>query len=50
VLTLAKSRPRVMRNGDDVRVSTPVKTASAIAKPGMRRSNRGNASRIAAIA
>ena len=37
-----------MRSGDEVRVSTPVSTASAIAKPGICRSKAGKASRIAA--
>jgi hypothetical protein len=40
----------VIRNGADVRVSTPVNTASSIANPGICRANTGNASRIAAIA
>jgi hypothetical protein len=31
--TLWQSSPRVMRSGDEVRVSTPVRTASGIAKP-----------------
>ena len=39
-----------MRNGDEVRVSTPVSTASSIAKPAICRSNAGSASRIASIA
>jgi hypothetical protein len=39
-----------MRSGDEVRVSTPVSTASAIAKPAICFANAGSASRIAAIA
>ena len=39
-----------MRKGDEVRVSTPVSTASAIAKPGIWRSKAGSASRIASSA
>ena len=39
-----------MRNGDEVRVSTPVNTASRLAKPLICLSNAGSASRIAAIA
>jgi len=42
--------PRVTRSGAEVRVSTPVSTASSIANPGIWRSNAGSASRIAAIA
>ena len=47
---LCRSLPRGMRNGDEVRVSTPVSTASAIAKPAICFANAGSASRIAAIA
>ena len=39
-----------VRIGDDVRVSTPVMSASAIAKPGMRFSKACSASRIATTA
>ena len=41
--------PRVMRSGDEVRVSTPVNTASGSAKPLIWRSNAGSASRTASI-
>jgi hypothetical protein len=39
-----------MRSGEEVRVSTPVSTASGIAKPRIWRSKAGSASRIAAMA
>jgi hypothetical protein len=40
----------VIRSGDEVRVSTPVSTASGMSKPLILRPNTGSASRIAAIA
>ena len=39
-----------MRTGDEVRVSTPVNTASSRSKPRICLPNAGNASRIASIA
>jgi hypothetical protein len=45
-----KSSPRVMRVGLDVRVSTPVITASSIEKPSIWRPKTGSASRIAVMA
>ncbi len=50
VFRLWKSRSRVMRTGEEVRVSTPVRTASSRSKPGIWRPNTGRASRIAAMA
>ena len=41
---------RSMRKGDEVRVSTPVNTASCRSKPLILRPNAGRASRIASIA
>jgi hypothetical protein len=39
-----------MRSGDEVRVSTPVSTASYIEKPRICRSKAGRASRMALMA
>jgi hypothetical protein len=39
-----------MRSGDDVRVSTPVSTASSMSKPRIWRPKAGSASRMAATA
>jgi len=39
-----------MRTGDEVRVSTPVSTASSMANPLICLSKAGSASRIAAMA
>ena len=47
---LCRSLPRVMRKGDDVRVSTPVSTASGVEKPLICFSKAGSASRIASTA
>src|SRR6185436_11905033 len=44
------SASRVMRTGEEVRLSTPVSTASSRSKPGICRPNTGNASRIASMA
>ena len=51
VLTfVAQIPPRVMRIGDEVRVSTPVSTASGMSNPLIFLPKAGSASRIAAIA
>src|SRR5690606_28562313 len=44
------SSPRVMRTGDEVRVSTPVSTASSRSKPRICRPKAGSASRMASMA
>ncbi|MNT96284.1 hypothetical protein D3C72_2383400 [compost metagenome] len=49
-LRLCISAPRVMRSGEEVRVSMPVRTASARAKPLICLSKAGSASRIASMA